>query len=58
LDKHIYDRIAVFSEATYVFGLTRFGGGLAGACAASGCAALSNTTVTTLRGGLRVRLMR
>lgn len=59
LDKHIYDRFAVFSEATYVFGLTRFGGGtLAGACASSSCDALSNTTVTTLRGGLRVRLMR
>ena len=58
LDKHIYDRFAVFSEATYVFGLTRFGGSLAGACTSNGCDALTNTTVTTLRGGLRVRLMR
>ena len=61
LDKHIYDRFAVFSEATYVFGLTRYGGGYAtttGVCAASGCDALRNTTVTTIRGGLRVRLMR
>jgi hypothetical protein len=58
LDKHIYDRFAVFSEATYVFGLTRFGGGLTGACAAAGCDVQSNTTVTTLRGGLRVRMMR
>jgi len=58
LDKHVYDRFAVFSEATYVFGLTRFGGGLAGACTSNGCDAMSNTTVTTLRGGLRVRMMR
>jgi len=61
LDKHIYDRFAVFSEATYVFGLTRYGSGYGsttGICAASGCDALKNTTVTTLRGGLRVRLMR
>jgi hypothetical protein len=61
LDKHIYDRFAVFTEATYVFGLTRYGSGYGsttGVCAASGCDALKNTTVTTLRGGLRVRLMR
>jgi hypothetical protein len=58
LDKHVYDRFAVFSEATYVFGLTRFGGSVAGACTANGCDALSNTTVTTLRGGLRIRMMR
>lgn len=55
LDKTIINRYAVFGEATYVYGLTRFGGGV---CAASGCDALRNTTVTTLRGGLRVRLMR
>ena len=61
LDKHIYDRFAVFTEATYVFGLTRYGtgyGATTGICGTSGCDALKNTTVTTLRGGLRVRLMR
>jgi hypothetical protein len=61
LDKHIYDRYAVFGEATYVYGYTRFGGGYGtptGVCATSGCDALNNTTVTTLRGGLRIRMMR
>ncbi len=61
LDKHIYDRFAVFGEGMYVYGYTRFGGGYGtptGVCAASGCDALRNTTVATLRGGLRVRLMR
>jgi hypothetical protein len=60
LDKHIYDRFAIFGEAMYVYGYTRFGGygTPTGVCATSGCDALSNTTVTTLRGGLRVRLMR
>jgi hypothetical protein len=60
LDKHIYDRFAVFSEGTYVFGLTQFGGGYGtptGVCGSNNCGA-RNTTVTTLRGGLRVRLMR
>jgi len=60
LDKHVYDRIAVFSEATYVFGLTQFGGGYGtptGVCSTNSCGA-KNTTVTTLRGGLRVRMMR
>jgi hypothetical protein len=61
LDKHIYDRFAIFGEAMYVYGYTRFGAGYGtptGACASSGCDALRNTTVTTIRGGLRVRLMR
>jgi hypothetical protein len=61
LDKHIYDRFAIFGEGMYVYGYTRFGAGYGtptGACAASGCDALRNTTVTTLRGGLRVRIMR
>lgn len=60
LDKHIYDRFAVFSEANYVFGLTQFGGGYGtptGVCSTNSCGA-KNTTVTTLRGGLRVRMMR
>jgi len=60
LDKHIYDRFAVFSEANYVFGLTQWGGGYGtptGVCSTNSCGP-RNTTVTTLRGGLRVRLMR
>ena len=61
LDKHIYDRFAIFGEAMYVYGYTRFGGGYGtptGVCATNGCDALRNTTVTTLRGGLRVRMAR
>jgi len=55
LDKTIVGRYAVFGEAAYVYGLTQFGGTV---CAAAGCDALKNTTVTTLRGGMRVRIMR
>lgn len=61
LDKHIYDRFAIFGEGMYVYGYTRFGGGYGtptGVCATSGCDALRNTTVATLRGGLRVRMAR
>ena len=61
LDKHIVDRFAVFGEATYTYGFTSLGQGLArpgGTCATSsnGCDPLKNTTLGTIRGGLRVRV--
>lgn len=61
LDKHIVDRFAVFGEASYTYGFTSLGQGLArpgGTCATSsnGCDPLKNTTLGTIRGGLRVHV--
>jgi hypothetical protein len=61
LDKTIYDRWAVFGEAAYVYGYTSFGRGLStpgGQCVSNGCDVLKNTTLGTMRGGLRVRIGR
>lgn len=61
LDKHVYDRFAVFADATYTYGYTSFGGGLAGsgsACLQADCDLLKNTQLGTIRGGLRVRVGR
>jgi hypothetical protein len=58
VDKHIYDRFAVFAEASYVYGFTSYGSGLAtptSVCASNGCDILKNTTLGIIRGGLRVR---
>jgi len=61
LDKHVVDRFAVFGEATYTYGFTGLGQGLArpgGTCATSsaGCDPLKNTTLGAIRGGLRVHV--
>jgi hypothetical protein len=59
LDKHIYDRFAVFGEANYTYGYTSFGQGLAASgseCITTGCDLLKNTPLGTIRGGLRVRV--
>jgi hypothetical protein len=61
LDKHVIDRLAVFGEASYTYGFTSLGQGLArpgGTCATSsnGCDPLKNTTLGTIRGGLRVHV--
>jgi len=60
LDKQIYDRYGLFAEATYAYGLTSFGQGLAtpGNCATTACNALKNTSIGTIHGGLRVRIGR
>lgn len=61
VDRTIVDRYALFGEATYVFGYTSYGGGFTspgGVCTTSGCDALRNTTIGTIRGGLRVRVGR
>lgn len=59
IDRTIVDRIAVFGEAMYVFGYTSYGGGYtspSGVCTTGGCDALRNTTIGTIRAGLRARL--
>jgi hypothetical protein len=61
LDKHVVDRFAVFADASYTYGYTSFGGGLAGsgsACLQQDCDLLKNTQLGTIRGGLRVRVGR
>lgn len=63
IDKNIVDRYGVFAEALYVYGYTSYGSGFAnpgGVCSSAGCDAFlnGNTTLVTLRGGLRVRIGR
>src|SRR5215467_7688229 len=59
LDKHIYDRFAIFGEALYTYAYTSFGQGLGASgsqCVASNCDLLKNTSLGSIRGGLRVRV--
>ena len=59
IDRQLWDRYAAYVEGSYVYGYTSYGRGFTapgGVCTTSGCDPLKNTTVTTLRGGLRVRL--
>jgi hypothetical protein len=63
IEKNIFDRYGVFGEALYVYGYTSYGSGFAtpgGVCATAGCDAFrnGNTTIGTIRGGLRVRVGR
>ena len=61
IDRTIVDRFAVFAEAMYVFGYTSYGGGYTtpgGVCTTGGCDALRNTTIGTIRGGVRARIGR
>jgi len=61
LDKHIYDRWAIFGEAVYSYSITSFGQGLGASgsqCVATNCDLLKNTQLGTIRGGLRVRTSR
>ena len=62
LDRQLWDRYAAYVEAQYVYGYTSYGQGFAtpgGVCAShSGCDVLKNTTIATLRGGLRIRMGR
>jgi opacity protein-like surface antigen len=58
LDKHIYDRWAIFAEALYSYAYTSFGQGLGASgssCVATNCDLLKNTQLGTIRGGIRVR---
>jgi hypothetical protein len=61
LDKRIVDRLAIYGEATYTYGFTGLGQGIArpgGTCATSsnGCDPLKNTSLGMIRGGLRVHI--
>jgi hypothetical protein len=59
LDKHIVQRFALFGEALYTYGFTSLGQGLAtpgGTCASNGCDVLKNTSLGTIRGGLRLQI--
>lgn len=61
LDKTIVDRLALYGEALYTYGFTSLGQGIAtpnGACPSNGCDPLKNTTLGTIRGGVRVRVGR
>ena len=63
IDKNNFDRYALFGEALYVYGYTSYGSGFAtpgGVCNTNGCDAFrnGNTTIGTIRGGLRVRVGR
>ena len=59
VDKHIYDRFGVFAQATYTYGYTSFGQGLAGSgstCLPTNCDLLKNIPFGTVGGGLRVHV--
>jgi hypothetical protein len=59
LERNIVDRYGLFAEAQYAYGFTSIGQGGAtpgGLCATSSCDILKNTSITTLRGGLSVRI--
>ncbi|HEY4215731.1 MAG TPA: hypothetical protein VGM67_01265 [Gemmatimonadaceae bacterium] len=59
LDKHVVQRFGVFVEAVYAYGFTSLGQGIAtpgGTCARNGCDVLKNTTLGTVRGGLRLQI--
>ena len=59
LERHFAGRFGIFGEADYVYGYTSLGQSSAtpgGICADNGCDVLKNTSVTTIRGGLAVKL--
>lgn len=57
LDKHIFDRYALFGEAAYTYGFTSWGqvAGSGGTCVTNDCDLLKNTPFGVIRGGLRYR---
>jgi hypothetical protein len=63
VDKNVVGAVGVFAEALYTYGYTSYGSGFAtpgSVCTTAGCDAFSNgnTTLGTIRGGLRVRVGR
>jgi len=59
LERDFARRFGIFAEADYVYGFTSLGQSSAtpgGICANNGCDVLKNTSVTTLRGGLSVKI--
>jgi hypothetical protein len=57
LDKHIFDRYALFAEAAYTYGFTSWGqvAGSSTTCINTDCDLLKNTPFGVIRGGLRYR---
>jgi hypothetical protein len=57
LDKHLFDRYAVFGEAAYTYGFTSWGqvAGSSSACVTGECDLLKNTPLGVIRGGIRYR---
>jgi hypothetical protein len=61
LDAHVFNRVAVFGEAIYTYAYTSFGQGLAASgssCVQQNCDLLKNTSLGTIRGGMRLRMGR
>jgi hypothetical protein len=61
IEKNLFDRYGVFGEALYVYGYTSYGSGFVssgGVCNSVACDTFrnGNTTIGTIRGGLRVRV--
>jgi len=59
LERYFAERFGIFGEADYVYGFTSLGQSSAvpgSICASNGCDVLKNTSVTTLRGGLSVKI--
>jgi hypothetical protein len=57
LERHLWDRYGAYVEGNYVYGYTTYGQGYAtpGAVCSSNCP-VNNTTVTTFRAGLRIKV--
>ena len=57
LDKHLFDRYAIFGEAAYTYGFTSWGqvAGSTSACVTGECDLLKNTPLGVIRGGIRYR---
>jgi hypothetical protein len=57
LDKHLFDRYALFGEAVYTYGFTSWGqvAGSSSTCVTNECDLLKNTPLGVIRGGLRYR---
>ena len=59
IDREIYGRFAAYAEAAYVYGYTSYGAGFGTPTSiCNSCDPLKNTTVVTVRGGLRARIGR
>lgn len=59
VDRQLYGRFAAYVEAAYVYGYTSYGSGFGTPTSiCSSCDPLKNTTVATVRGGLRTRIGR
>jgi hypothetical protein len=58
IERNFFDRYGAYVEGAYVYGYTTYGRGFAtpGSVCSTSCDPLKNTTVTSFRAGLRVRV--